>query len=230
MNTLNTVAAGASSRLRVPAAPSRERIVSRRNIIRLRHAVRRRGLLPAAALRDGRDVAEGHAGDPPGQHLRAADGNHLRALGQGVGDGLHRPQLRRPFSRGFWNSVRITVPSVILSIAIASVNGYALANWRFKGADIVLHDPDRRRLHSLSGDDLSDRHHPARDRHLRHADGPGHRAYDLRHADPDAAVPQLFLRRCRRNCSRRRASTAPASGASISASCCRCRCRSSSSR
>ncbi len=38
-------------------------------------------------------------------------------------------------SRGFWNSVRITVPSVVLSIAIASVNGYALANWRFKGAE-----------------------------------------------------------------------------------------------
>ncbi len=38
-------------------------------------------------------------------------------------------------SRGFWNSVRITVPSVLISIAIASVNGYALANWRFKGAD-----------------------------------------------------------------------------------------------
>ncbi len=38
-------------------------------------------------------------------------------------------------SRGFWNSVRITVPSVIVSIVIASVNGYALANWRFKGAD-----------------------------------------------------------------------------------------------
>jgi glucose/mannose transport system permease protein len=38
-------------------------------------------------------------------------------------------------SRGFWNSVRITVPSVVLSIAVASVNGYALANWRFKGAD-----------------------------------------------------------------------------------------------
>ena len=38
-------------------------------------------------------------------------------------------------SRGFWNSVRITVPSVIISIAIASVNGYALANWKFKGAD-----------------------------------------------------------------------------------------------
>jgi glucose/mannose transport system permease protein len=41
-------------------------------------------------------------------------------------------------SRGFWNSVRITVPSVILSILIASINGYALANWRFKGADIFF--------------------------------------------------------------------------------------------
>ena len=41
-------------------------------------------------------------------------------------------------SRGFWNSVKITVPSVILSIAIASVNGYALANWRFKGANIFF--------------------------------------------------------------------------------------------
>ena len=41
-------------------------------------------------------------------------------------------------SRGFWNSVRITVPSVVLSIVIASVNGYALANWRFKGADIFF--------------------------------------------------------------------------------------------
>ena len=41
-------------------------------------------------------------------------------------------------SRGFWNSVRILIPSVIVSIAIASVNGYALANWRFKGADIFF--------------------------------------------------------------------------------------------
>jgi glucose/mannose transport system permease protein len=41
-------------------------------------------------------------------------------------------------SRGFWNSVRITVPSVLISILIASVNGYALANWRFKGADIFF--------------------------------------------------------------------------------------------
>ncbi len=38
-------------------------------------------------------------------------------------------------SRGFWNSVRITIPSVFVSILIASVNGYALANWRFRGAE-----------------------------------------------------------------------------------------------
>ncbi|MFK7855943.1 MAG: carbohydrate ABC transporter permease [Granulosicoccus sp.] len=41
-------------------------------------------------------------------------------------------------SRGFWNSVRILIPSVLLSICIASVNGYALANWRFKGSELFF--------------------------------------------------------------------------------------------
>jgi glucose/mannose transport system permease protein len=41
-------------------------------------------------------------------------------------------------SRGFWNSVRILVPSVVLSIAVASVNGYALANWRFRGSEVFF--------------------------------------------------------------------------------------------
>ncbi|MET3612359.1 glucose/mannose transport system permease protein [Rhizobium aquaticum] len=41
-------------------------------------------------------------------------------------------------SRGFWNSVIITVPSVVISIAVASLNGYTLANWRFKGADVFF--------------------------------------------------------------------------------------------
>jgi glucose/mannose transport system permease protein len=41
-------------------------------------------------------------------------------------------------SRGFWNSVQILVPSVFLSIAVASVNGYALVNWRFKGSDLFF--------------------------------------------------------------------------------------------
>lgn len=38
-------------------------------------------------------------------------------------------------SRGFGNSVRILVPSILLSIAIASINGYALSNWKFKGSE-----------------------------------------------------------------------------------------------
>jgi glucose/mannose transport system permease protein len=41
-------------------------------------------------------------------------------------------------SRGFWNSVLITVPSVIISIAVASVNGYALINWKFKGSEVFF--------------------------------------------------------------------------------------------
>ena len=151
----------------------------------------------------------------------------LRALGQGLGDGLHRPLLRRPQASASGTRCKITVPSVIVSIAIASVNGYALAIWRFKGADIFFtillvgaFIPYQVMLYpiviilrelgifaTLSGRDP----------------GPHH----LRHADPDAAVPQLLRLGCRLNCSRRRASTAPASGASTSASCCRCRCRSS---
>lgn len=41
-------------------------------------------------------------------------------------------------SRGFWNSVAITVPATILSIAVAAVNGYALVNWRFKGSEVFF--------------------------------------------------------------------------------------------
>ncbi|WP_245419827.1 carbohydrate ABC transporter permease [Phyllobacterium salinisoli] len=39
---------------------------------------------------------------------------------------------------GFWNSVKITIPSVIASIIIASVNGYALSNWRFRGSEVFF--------------------------------------------------------------------------------------------
>ena len=41
-------------------------------------------------------------------------------------------------SRGFRNSVRILIPSVTLSIAVASVNGYALSNWKFKGSEVFF--------------------------------------------------------------------------------------------
>nr|WP_245411856.1 carbohydrate ABC transporter permease [Phyllobacterium leguminum] len=39
---------------------------------------------------------------------------------------------------GFWNSVKITIPSAIISIFIASVNGYALSNWKFRGSEVFF--------------------------------------------------------------------------------------------
>jgi len=41
-------------------------------------------------------------------------------------------------SPGFWNSVKITVPSVIISIVCASLNGYALTYWPYKGANLLF--------------------------------------------------------------------------------------------
>ncbi|MEO8244866.1 MAG: carbohydrate ABC transporter permease [bacterium] len=39
---------------------------------------------------------------------------------------------------GFWNSIKITVPSTIVSIAVASVSGYSLANWPFKFSEMFF--------------------------------------------------------------------------------------------
>src|SRR5262249_21173772 len=36
---------------------------------------------------------------------------------------------------GFWNSVRIVVPSVVISILIGALNGYSLSFWRSRFAD-----------------------------------------------------------------------------------------------
>ncbi|GAB2838952.1 carbohydrate ABC transporter permease [Pseudoduganella ginsengisoli] len=39
---------------------------------------------------------------------------------------------------GFWNSVRIVVPSAVLSILVGAVNGYALSFWRIRGASVLF--------------------------------------------------------------------------------------------
>jgi glucose/mannose transport system permease protein len=39
---------------------------------------------------------------------------------------------------GFFNSVMITVPSVIVSIAVASVSGYSLAKWPFRFSEVFF--------------------------------------------------------------------------------------------
>jgi glucose/mannose transport system permease protein len=39
---------------------------------------------------------------------------------------------------GFWNSIKITVPSTIVSIIVASLTGYSLANWPFKYSEVFF--------------------------------------------------------------------------------------------
>lgn len=39
---------------------------------------------------------------------------------------------------GLWNSVRMAVPSAVISAVLGSMNGYVLARWRFPGADTVF--------------------------------------------------------------------------------------------
>jgi glucose/mannose transport system permease protein len=39
---------------------------------------------------------------------------------------------------GFWNSVRILIPSVTSSVLAGALNGYALSHWRVPGADLIL--------------------------------------------------------------------------------------------
>lgn len=41
-------------------------------------------------------------------------------------------------SAGFWNSIRILIPAVVLSIFCGAITGYALAIWRFRGAEAIL--------------------------------------------------------------------------------------------
>lgn len=41
----------------------------------------------------------------------------------------------RPF---FWNSVLLSVPAVFLSTLLGAVNGYVLAQWRFKGSNVLF--------------------------------------------------------------------------------------------
>ncbi len=39
---------------------------------------------------------------------------------------------------GFWNSVRILIPSVIISVTAGAITGYALSHWRVRGANTIM--------------------------------------------------------------------------------------------
>ncbi len=38
----------------------------------------------------------------------------------------------------FWNSAKLVIPGTIISTFLGSINGYILAKWKFKGADIIF--------------------------------------------------------------------------------------------
>jgi ABC-type proline/glycine betaine transport system ATPase subunit/ABC-type glycerol-3-phosphate transport system permease component len=185
-------------------------------------------VLPVPALRDDHDVAEtmpeirfGNIFAPPVEFTGEAWVKAWTAACTGLTcEGL---------APGFWNSVKITVPSTIISILIAAINGYALVNWRFRGSEVffvilifgsfipyqVMLYPlviITRELgifgslwavvlvHTIFGMPI----------------------LTLLFRNYFAALPQELFKR--------RGSTARASGGSSSRSCCRCRCPSSWSR
>ena len=41
----------------------------------------------------------------------------------------------RPY---FWNSVLLAVPAVMISTLVGALNGYVVAQWRFKGANLIF--------------------------------------------------------------------------------------------
>ena len=44
-------------------------------------------------------------------------------------------EVLRPY---FWNSVLLAVPAVLISTVVGALNGYVVAQWRFRGANIIF--------------------------------------------------------------------------------------------
>ena len=76
-------------------------------------------------------------------------------MDQGVDDARAPGFIAKAYRLAFWKSVNITVPSVVISIVVGSVNGYALANWRFKGSEFFFTILLVGIVHALPGADLS---------------------------------------------------------------------------
>ncbi len=55
--------------------------------------------------------------------------------------GLHFDNFVKAYealSPNLWNSVRLVVPAAIISSILGSLNGFVLAKWKFKGADVIF--------------------------------------------------------------------------------------------
>lgn len=147
-------------------------------------------LLPFAALCDDYDLPKGmpeiRMGNVFGPPMEITFEPWVKAWSQAC-TGINCDGL----SRGFGNSVRILIPSVLLSITIASVNGYALSNWKFKGSEVFYHS-NYWCIYPLSNNALSN---------CDIASGAwfnglywwlGARPYYFWHAHTNTVIPQLF--------------------------------------
>ncbi|MGK9054052.1 carbohydrate ABC transporter permease [Neorhizobium sp. CSC1952] len=141
ISTLNTTVAGidaVSSRLASgPRGRKPRRVLSRRNvmlygtlIVAALYYLLPLYVMVVTSLKGMPEIRLGNIFSPP---LEITFEPWVKAWAEAC-TGLNCDGL----SRGFWNSVRILVPSVVVSIAVASVSGYALANWRFKGAELFF--------------------------------------------------------------------------------------------
>ena len=90
-----------------PYGPRPRRIISKRNIVVYGTLFVRRRLLPAAALRDGREPRlKGHAGNPGNGHIFAPPWRITFELGwKAWAAACNRVENCERSSRGFWNSV-----------------------------------------------------------------------------------------------------------------------------
>ncbi len=52
--------------------------------------------------------------------------------------GSTEPPATLGVAQGFWNSISLVIPATIISTLIGSVNGYILAKWKFRGADLIF--------------------------------------------------------------------------------------------
>lgn len=55
--------------------------------------------------------------------------------------GIHFDNFIRAYEAlapNLWNSVRLVVPAAIISSILGSLNGFVLAKWKFKGADLIF--------------------------------------------------------------------------------------------
>lgn len=87
-------------------------------------------VLIVTSLKDVDEIRAGHLFQLPQRPTVAA----WAKAWDTVCTGLHCEGIKP----GFWNSVKMTVPSVVLSIFFGSICGYTMALWRFRGADFFF--------------------------------------------------------------------------------------------